>query len=608
MKKKSDQTYSAVNNMTFLFKEIWQYDKRILVHIVLAGISEMLMPLASLGLTAIIIDAVADGQTNNLIVRFTGLLFIVLILTIIAKTSMTTLQMQGNAFRVQFMNKLMVKLTEVDFALFDGNEGQEKINKASDTTDSPEKVFQRGLLVAEALVKNVLGLFIYSYLLAEIHWGFILLVAASSLINFFYSLQVNKKEDQNKERVAPINRKLNYIKEKTGEFNRAKDMRMYKMENWFGAVFKDLIQQKFSYLSVILRKKFVGNTLSGLFTLLIDLVAYVYLIQLIIAGEISVASFTVYFGAIATLSTWISGTMNRVVDINKMVMEIDDFREFIEIGSQMNQGKGIDIKFEQTKQLSIEFNQVSYRYPEADKDTIKDFNVKIEPGEKIALVGINGAGKSTLIKLLTGLYRPTKGSIKVNGHAVDEYNIHDYYDLFSVVFQDYYELPVTLEEMVIQGKDKDQSKLDRIESRTGLKNILSKLPEKGQTKLVKRVYSDAVDLSGGQKQTLQLAKALYKDGPVLILDEPTAALDPIAESEIYNQYEELSREKTSIFISHRLASTRFCDRILFMENGNIVEQGTHSELMKLKGKYYEMFETQSYYYKNEVGETYHEVV
>jgi ABC-type multidrug transport system fused ATPase/permease subunit len=608
MKEQKNQIYSTKDNLVFFFKEVWKYDKRILVHIVLAGISEMFMPLARLGLTAIIIDAVADGQTDNFFVRFAGLILVVLILTILAKTSMTTLQMKGNAFRVQFMNKLSVKLTDIDFSLFDGNEGQEKINKASGTADSPEKVFQRGLLVAEALVKNVLGLLVYSFLLAEIHWGFIILVAGSSLVNFFYSVHVNKKEDQNKEKVAPINRKLNYIKEKTGEFNRAKDMRMYKMEFWFGEVFEGLIQQKFFYLSNILRKKFIGNTLSGLFTLFIDLVAYVYLIQLIIAGEISVASFTVYFGAIATLSNWISGTMNRAVDINKMVLEIDDFREFMNTESQMNHGKGISINLEKTKRLSIEFDRVSYRYPESEEDTIKDFSVKIEPGEKIALVGINGAGKSTLIKLLTGLYRPTEGTIKVNGYAVDEYNVHDYYDLFSVVFQDYYELPITLEEMVIQGKDKDMSKLDEIESRTGLKEILNQFPEKGQTRLVKRVYSDAVDLSGGQKQTLQLAKALYKDGPILVLDEPTAALDPIAESNIYNQYEELSKEKTSIFISHRLASTRFCDRILFMENGNIVEQGTHSELMEEKGKYYDMFEAQSYYYKNEVGESYREVI
>ena len=156
--------------------------------------------------------------------------------------------------------------------------------------------------------------------------------------------------------------------------------------------------------------------------------------------------------------------------------------------------------------------------------------------------------------------------------------------------------------MIIQGKEKEDIKLGRVENQSGMSKIIAALPNKRQTRLVKRVFSDAIDLSGGQKQKLQLAKALYKNGPILILDEPTAALDPIAESEIYKQYEELSKDKTSLFISHRLASTRFCDRILFVEDGRIVEEGSHTELMKLKGKYFEMFETQSYYYKNEEGE------
>lgn len=602
MKEQKNQIYSTKDNLVFLFKEIWQYDKRLIVHILAAGISEMLLPLATLGLTAIVIDAVAEGEATGLTVSFISLLLIILVLTIVSKISMTTLHMQGNAFRLQILNKLAMHLTDIDFDLFDGTKGQEKINKAFDTANNPNRVFQHSLIVAEAAVKNILGFLVYSYLLAEIHWVFIILVAGSSLVNFFYSVHVNKKEDENKEKVSPINRKLRYLHEKTGDFNRAKDMRLYKMENWFGVLFTELNQEKFSLLGYILRKKFVGHGLNGVFTLMIDLVAYIYLIQLIVSGQISVASFTVYFGAIATLSNWISGLMRNGVEFNKMAMEIDDYREFMTIESHMNHGNGVPVEEDTHDACSITFDHVSYQYPEAEEETIKDFDVSIRRGEKIALVGVNGAGKSTLIKLLTGLYRPTSGNIKVNGHLVEEYNIHDYFNLFSVVFQDYYELPVTIEDMIIQGKEKEDIKLGRVENQSGMSKIIAALPNKRQTRLVKRVFSDAIDLSGGQKQKLQLAKALYKSGPILILDEPTAALDPIAESDIYKQYEELSKDKTSVFISHRLASTRFCDRILFVEDGRIVEEGSHTELMKLKGKYFEMFETQSYYYKNEEGE------
>lgn len=603
MKKKSEQTYSISQNIWFLLKEIGAYDKKIFLYVLLASVSGMLLPLASLGLTAVVIEVVAGGQAvEELVGLFIGLLVLMLVFTGLSKTNIIKLGTKGNIFRVHVLNHLAMHLTSIDFALFDGDKGQGKINKAFDTASNPNQAFQYSFMVMESLVKNVLGFLLYSYILAEIHWVFILLVAASSVINFFYSLYVNKKEDENKEIVSPITRKIKYLTEQTGNFQKAKDMRLYKMEEWFGSVFSQLSEEKYTHTEKIVKRKFGGNAIDGLFKLAIDLTAYLFLINMIINGEISVASFTVYFGAIATLSRWISGLLKNAVDINKMGLEIDDYREFIEIESQMNHGEGIAINQKDAFPYSIEFDSVSYRYPEAEKNTINQFNLTIQPGGKIALVGVNGAGKSTLIKLLTGLYRPTEGEIRVNGHKMDDYNIDEYFDLFSVVFQDYYELPTTIEEMVIQGQEKDNERLKKVEEQSGLSEVIEDLPKGRETYLVKRINPDGVDLSGGQKQKIQLAKALYKNGPILILDEPTAALDPIAESEIYQKYEELSKNKTSIFISHRLSSTRFCDRIIFIEDGRILEEGTHRDLMAHKGKYYEMFETQSYYYKNEVGE------
>lgn len=609
MEKKSEQKYSSINNLMYLLKTIKAHDKRLIVDMLASGVTQMILPLATLGLTALVINAVAEGgNVGEIVPVFAGLLFLVLSFTIISKTSSVRLMSQGNAFRIVILNGLAMRLASIDFEQFDGNKGQGKINKAFETASGPEQAFQRCFIVFNEAVKNSLGFLVYSYLLADIHWLFIVLIGVSSVVNFFYSLYVNKKEDENKELVSPVNRKITYLKERTGDFKQAKDMRMYQMEGWFGTLFNELSDTKYGFLETILRKKFGGNILNGLFTILIDVVAYFFLIQLIIQGQISVASFTIYFGAIATLSNWISGLLKNAVDMNKMAMEIDDYRDFMEMESKMNHGKGIDIVSEHVEAYSIEFNNVSYCYPEADEETIKNFDVTIKPGEKIALVGINGAGKSTLIKLLTGLYRPTNGEIKINEQLMDNYNVNDYFDLFSVVFQDYYELPVTIEDMVIQGQKYDELKLDKVSRQSGLNKIVEGLPQKSQTKLVKRVYSDAADLSGGQKQKLQLAKALYKNGPILILDEPTAALDSIAESEIYHQYEELSKNKTSIFISHRLASTRFCDRILFVEDGRIIEEGTHNQLMKKKGEYYQMYETQSHYYKNEIGDEEYAVV
>lgn len=608
MKGKSDQTYSIPQNLWFLLKEIAAYDKKIFLYAILASVSGMLLPLVTLGLTAVVIEAVAGAQAvEELVAIFIGLLVLTFIFTGLSKTNTIKLGTQGNIFRVYILNRLAIHLTAIDFSLFDGDKGQEKINKAFDTASSPNQAFQYSFMVMESLIKNVLGFLLYSYILADIHWIFIILVAATSIINFFYSLHVNKKEDENKEVVSPITRKIKYLTEQTGNFQKAKDMRLYKMEDWFGAVFSQLSKEKYFHTEKIVKRKFAGNALAGFFKLTIDLAAYVFLINMIINGEISVASFTVYFGAIATLSQWISGLLKNASDLNKMALEIDNYREFIEIESQMNHGEGIAINQKGAFPYLIEFDDVSYRYPGAEKDTITQFSLKIQPGEKVALVGVNGAGKSTLIKLLTGLYRPTEGTIKINEHKIDDYNIDEYFDLFSVVFQDYYELPITIEEMVVQGQEEDNYRLKIVEEQSGLSEVIEDLPKGRDTNLVKRINPDGVDLSGGQKQKIQLAKALYKDGPILILDEPTAALDPIAESEIYQKYEELSKNKTSIFISHRLSSTRFCDRIIFIEDGRIIEEGTHKELMSHKGKYYDMYETQSYYYKDEVGERHHAI-
>lgn len=593
--------HSTIQELRYLYKAIIRFDKKLIWHVLVAGLTEMLIPLATLGLTAVIINAASQQRNiDELIINFSLILLVVMICTILSKTSTSTFENVGNNFRVELLNRAADKLTKVDYDLFDGSKGQEKINKAMDTLGNPHDGLQDVFRMSKQFTMNITGVIVYSYVLGQVHWVFIVLVFTSSILNFFYGRRVNKIEDKNKEILAPINRKLQYLKDKTGDFNQAKDMRLYNMVHWFGGVFKELSNQKYTLLERVVRIKLLGNILNAVFSVGIDLVAYVYLINLIISGSISVASFTIYFGAIATTSNWIGGLLNSGLDFHKLSLYVKDYRSFMEIESKLERRKnGIQTITSEAK--AIEFKSVSYRYPEAEQDTIQGFDLSIAPGEKIALVGVNGAGKSTLVKLLTGLYIPQTGSILIDGEKTEDFSSEAYYNLFSVVFQDYYELPVTIEEMILQGKQKSSEKLKEVNKQSGMDIILEGFEGKEQTKLVKRVYADAVDLSGGQKQKLQLAKALYKDGPILVLDEPTAALDPIAENEIYQQYEELTVGKTSIFISHRLSSTRFCDRIIYLEEGKILEQGTHRQLMQKKGKYYEMYETQSYYYKEEVG-------
>ena len=228
---------------------------------------------------------------------------------------------------------------------------------------------------------------------------------------------------------------------------------------------------------------------------------------------------------------------------------------------------------------------------------------KVSRGENIAIVGENGAGKTTAVKLLCGLYCPTSGEILINGKSSRDFSNDSYFKLFSAVFQDYYFMPMTIAENICTASDYDRKKLFAAFDKAGISEKINSLSLKEKTYMIKDVYKDAADFSGGEKQKLLLAKAIYKNAPVLILDEPTAALDPIAENELYLKYNEMTSGKISFFISHRLSSTRFCDRILLVKDGKIAESGTHEELMALKGLYYRMYQVQSYYYKENGGET-----
>ncbi|MDE7298607.1 MAG: ABC transporter ATP-binding protein/permease, partial [Lachnospiraceae bacterium] len=249
-------------------------------------------------------------------------------------------------------------------------------------------------------------------------------------------------------------------------------------------------------------------------------------------------------------------------------------------------------------EYEIEFCNVSYTYRGVDKPTLKNLSFTLHRGERLALVGLNGAGKTTIVKLMCGLYDPTEGEIRLNGVPVRDYPREKYFRLFGTVFQEVEALPVSVAENVAGGRAGDREKIADCLKKAGLYDKVQELSEKENTRLVKSVYENATDLSGGQMQKLALAKALFKDAPILLLDEPTAALDPIAEQELYQAYAGLSRAKCSLFISHRLASTRFCDRILYLENGRITEEGTHDGLLETGGKYAELYRIQSSYYQS----------
>jgi len=281
--------------------------------------------------------------------------------------------------------------------------------------------------------------------------------------------------------------------------------------------------------------------------------------------------------------------------------DVTAMRSFLEKRSVFNRGRGIDISTLH-KPFSIEFRNVSFTYADLKKPTLDNISFKIEPGEKIALVGENGTGKTTIIKLLSGFYKPTSGQILIDGHPLEEFNIHDYYSLLSVINQDINVIGVTIKENIastVIHSDIDEDRVRKAIKDAGLEEKISSLPNKEDTYLTQNISDDGIMLSGGETQKLMLARSLYKGGDFLMLDEPTSALDPIAEGEIYKKYSDITQNKTSIFISHRLSSTRFCSNILYLKDGKIIEQGSHQELMGKKGEYYKVYTIQAHYYQEE---------
>ncbi len=332
-----------------------------------------------------------------------------------------------------------------------------------------------------------------------------------------------------------------------------------------------------------------------------DLCAYLFVGLYCIMGAFPVGSVIKYVGCLGKLAN----NIGKIVAF-KSEMKVNEpflatYMEYFDIKNDMYQGS-LSVEKRSDKKFDIEFRNVSFQYTGTDKFALKNINLNVNVGERLAVVGMNGSGKTTFIKLLCRLYDPTEGEILMNDFNVRKYDYRQYLDLFSVVFQDYKLLSVPLGNNVASSDKWDTEKAERLLTEVGFGERYAEMTEKLNTSLYKDFDENGVNVSGGEAQKIALARALYKDAPFIILDEPTAALDPIAEAEIYSRFDEIVGDKTAIYISHRLSSCRFCDKIAVFDEGEIVQLGTHEELLADEnGKYYELWHAQAQYYTKEVA-------
>lgn len=321
--------------------------------------------------------------------------------------------------------------------------------------------------------------------------------------------------------------------------------------------------------------------------------AYAWLVWQVLFRAMSVGDFTLYVGAAATFSGAMQTVMDSIVEVRAYGVYYEAMRDYMNIPDTMRENEHLPVP---EGPHIIEFRDVSFRYPGQEREALSHISITLAPGEKLSIVGENGAGKTTFIKLLTRLYDPTEGEILLNGTDIRRFDYDAYMALFSAVFQDYQLFSLPLRENVALAMEQDDPKIEAVLRRVGLSDQLDRLPNGIDTMVYKDFDEAGFEPSGGEGQKIALARALYRDAPFVILDEPTAALDPRAEYEIYQRFNELVREKTAVYISHRLSSSRFCDRIAVFSNGGIVEYGTHEKLLQKKGLYAQLFGMQAQFY------------
>ena len=596
-KEKVSPRYSIWSNLGFIIRQAWKIDKGIMIVTFLQAPILVLLPLLGSYLSASVVQLVSEGAEPFSLIRVILLFSLgLLILHVMQNYMSSKIEWASFKNRFAYIDICSQKVMDMDYENIEAPAGQTKMQKAFNCLYNNNSGTQKIFSQIVSGLSNVGGLITYSVLLLNVSPWIVAVLLVLTVGNYFIIRKNTVWLHRNKDNWVPIERKLGYIQKKASDFEMAKEIRLYHMVPWLKSLVDASFRQRIVWWKKGEKHGMALNFFSALIAFLRDGIAYYVLISQVLAGDLVLSDFVFYFSLIGQYSTWLMGIFNSYNGLHATSLDLNDFREFLDMPDHFNRGVGAPLP---EGAPGVVFQNVSYRYSSSDKDTLKNLNFSVKPGEKIAIVGLNGAGKTTLVKLLSGLYAPTEGTITVGERSIPEYCIYEYYSMLSVVFQDILFLPVSVSKNIAlkEEKDIDYDRIEQVLKLSGMYEKVESLPQKADTVVLKSVVDGAVDLSGGEKQKLALARALYQNGKIMILDEPTAALDPIAENEMYQKYFELTKASTSVFISHRLSSTRFCDRILFLENGEIVEEGSHSQLMALGGKYAKLYEVQSQYYR-----------
>ena len=596
--------HSTLSNEIWLLKLMMRYDKRYPLFLLASIAAKLALPFLSALLPAAAVAALTrGGGMGHYLAVIVGLMALYAGCTFLRDW----LENRNNILKADFrmevgMAMLMEKTMTMDYNKLEPAEGQKLLSAAKNMAGNPMAGGIDGMLRAvEPWLRSLLGLLLYGAAAVALDWRILLVLAAMTAANYAIALWAWRFNMRTKGEADKDLRGQNYFFRLSRNPANGKDIRLYRMEQWIMGAVTACVMRRDSWRRRSFGRRALRSVSDSVFLVLRDLLAYAMLVGSFLAGDIDAAGFTLTIGVISTFTNWLNMFVAASDDWRYETLEVDDFRNFLDQEDIFNHGPGPDVSKVQSPPR-VELRDVTFTYPGGEKPVIDHLNLTIRPGEKIALVGLNGAGKTTLVKLLSGLYRPTGGEILVDGVPAADFNAAEYLRLVGTLYQDVKLLPFTVGENVSGAEDYDRERVWACLEKAGLREAVEALPKGLDTSITQRLERDGVDLSGGQQQRLLFARALYKDAPILILDEPTAALDPLAEADLYHKYAREMADKTGVFISHRLGSTQFCDRVVYLDSGRITETGTHQELLARGGAYAKLFEVQSSWYKDEKKE------
>ena len=560
-----------------------------------------LLPLLGLYLPVFVVELLmAERSMNESLLMLGGFAGVYSLLRIIDSVAEQGKYPFQNQIRPVYLRQLYAKAMDCDYRLIESIEGKTQYHKRLEMMSGGDGAPSSQMFNAMVgLISGIVSFGFLVWILSMLNFWILGALVVLSALGYFIDRVPVKFEENQREYRSRLDKKYQYLNRTMGDVKAGKDMRIYHLNTLFTRLCAQIVGLDRALRHRIGNRYFAAGFAQGLLAMARDGLAYAYCIAQVTQGNIAVPEFILYMGAISRFSDWLRSLSGTMIQLKRENFRLNEFRGFLESKNPSEPLEPMEINVLQGKMLKIEFKNVSFRYTPDTPLVLDDISLTINAGEKAALVGINGAGKTTIVKLLCGFYKADAGEILLNGYNINRFRRADLYSLFSAVFQDTCILPLTAGENVAMTlpDQYDKARLEKALKTAGIYDEIKKHPKGLQAHMTKELTKDGIELSGGQKQKLVLARALYKDAPLLILDEPTAALDPIAESEVYEGFHHVTRGKTALFISHRLASTRFCDRIFMLSGGKITENDSHENLLKNKGEYANMYEVQSHYYK-----------